>query len=113
MHIFDSILQLEKIIELDIPIIFFKHSSTCPISARAYDKIDTAIDEGILPEDKVYLIIVQEHRAISDRLEEVSAVEHESPQVIVWYHGAPAYFASHDAIDVHRIAEIVSMCEQD
>lgn len=112
MHILDSIEQLEKIIDQDLPAVFFKHSSTCPISARAYDKIDTAIDEGILVEDSVYLIIVQEAREVSDRLEEVSAIEHESPQVIVWCHGTPLYTDSHETIDVHQIAETMANCQK-
>ena len=59
-----------------------KHSSTCPISARAYKVVIEALahDRVKMP---VYLVVVQDYRDISNKIEEDLGITHESPQLLI------------------------------
>jgi len=86
------------------PVVLFKHSSTCPISARAYSKISKGIEDGSLKAD-VYMLIVQRSRELSNYIEEKFGIQHESPQVIAVYNKEAVWNASHNSIDVEAINE--------
>jgi bacillithiol system protein YtxJ len=74
----------------------FKHSTYCPISAMAFaDYEEFSSDHPDIP---CALIIIQQNRNISNKLEEISGVEHESPQVIHYFAGNVKWNASHRAI---------------
>jgi bacillithiol system protein YtxJ len=72
----------------------FKHSTVCPISARAAEVVKSAsIGRLVYP---VYWINVREQRNLSDWVAETYSVRHESPQLLllengkairVWNHG--------------------------
>ena len=70
------------------PVILFKHSTTCPISAAAYQQM-----EGYGGE--VSLVVVQKARDLSRQIETLTGVRHESPQVIILRDGKAAWSASH------------------
>lgn len=70
------------------PVVLFKHSLTCPISAGVYREVSDIDAE-------IYLIIVQHARNISNALAEKTGIRHESPQAIVLKNGHPVYNASH------------------
>ena len=62
--------------------IYFKHSTRCPISARAKMEMDSYLKSK--PEDiEIEIIEVNSNRARSDEITQQFDVEHESPQVIV------------------------------
>ena len=62
--------------------IYFKHSTRCPVSARAKREMDSYLKSK--PEDIEFeLIDVNSNRARSDEIARQFDVEHESPQVIV------------------------------
>ena len=62
------------------PVVIFKHSLTCPISAAAYEQM--AEFEG-----EVALVEVQRARELSSEIEKRLGVAHESPQAIVLRNG--------------------------
>lgn len=70
------------------PVLFFKHSVTCPISLDVYSSI-----EGVTGE--INLIVVQRSRPISMEIAERTGVRHESPQALVIHGGKVVYHASH------------------
>ena len=79
------------------PVVIFKHSLTCPISAAAYEQMAEVNGE-------VALIEVQRARELSTEIENRLGVAHESPQVIVLRNGQVVWSASHfritsDAVD--------------
>lgn len=77
------------------PIVLYKHSTTCPISAGAKDRLQH-LDK---PDDPpVYEIVVQRSRALSSSVASHFDIQHESPQVIVLAEGEPIYHASHFSI---------------
>ena len=72
----------------EAPVLVFKHSTTCPISARAYQEMKRA-------ESDVSLIVVQKARDLSRAFEERTGVRHESPQALVLRRGEAVWSASH------------------
>lgn len=66
----------------DHPVVFFKHSNSCPFSARAQEQIANAKHDL-----DIYGLVVQYKEDVSDALAERLDVEHASPQAIVVYKG--------------------------
>lgn len=82
------------------PVVIFKHSLTCPISAGAYEQM--AKFEG-----EVALIEVQQARELSTEIEKRFGVAHESPQVMVLRNGQVVWNASHFKITADAVAAAV------
>lgn len=76
----------------DAPVVLFKHSTTCPISAHANRQM-LRLSRAVSPE--VALVVVQSARAVSKEVAERTGVRHESPQVIVLRGGKSVWTASH------------------
>ena len=70
------------------PVVLFKHSNTCPISAMAYSRMQK-LGGGVA------LIVVQQSRDLSRQVETRTGVRHESPQVLVLRRGQSVWSASH------------------
>lgn len=58
------------------PVLIFKHSTTCPISAAAYQEMQQL-------KQQVPVVIVQKSRDLSREVETRTGVRHESPQALV------------------------------
>jgi bacillithiol system protein YtxJ len=82
------------------PVVIFKHSLTCPISAAAYEQM--AEFEG-----EVALVEVQRARELSNEIEKRLGVAHESPQAIVLRDGKVVWNASHFKITSAAVADAV------
>lgn len=78
------------------PVILFKHSTTCPISAAAYRQMSNY-------EGEVSLVVVQNARDISRRIETETGVRHESPQAIILRNGRAVWSASHWSITADAV----------
>ena len=77
------------------PIVLFKHSAWCGVSATARRRLADFAAAGEVP---VYEVVVQEARAISNAIAEQFGIRHETPQVIVVRGGEAVYHASHGRI---------------
>jgi len=86
------------------PVVLFKHSNSCPVSASAHDQVKKLERQGAISES-MYILIVQNAREISDRVAEELEVEHETPQVLIIRDGESVYDESHDEIDPDRLTE--------
>jgi bacillithiol system protein YtxJ len=95
--------ELENLFEksFEQPVLLFKHSLTCPISASAYQQISQA-------DADVNIIVMQHAREISNQLAEKTGIRHESPQAIVLKDGKPVFHASHYDIDAEEVTEKLS-----
>lgn len=82
------------------PVVLFKHSSLCSVSA------DTYAEMSGYP-GRVELIVVQQARGLSDEIETRTGLRHESPQVIVLSQGKPVFHASHWRIKAAAVAQAV------
>ena len=69
------------------PVIVFKHSNACSISARAYREMEKV--------DGVNILEVQSARAISNEFASLTGVRHETPQVVILRDGKAVWDASH------------------
>jgi bacillithiol system protein YtxJ len=87
------------------PVVIFKHSLTCPISAAAYEQMSEFAGE-------VALVEVQRARELSAEIENRLGVNHESPQVIVLRNGQVVWDASHFKITADSVAEAVREAEK-
>lgn len=75
------------------PVLVFKHSTTCPISAYAYGEF-TLFDSPV----ETYLVKVIENRSVSNEIETDLGVRHESPQAFLISNGQALWNASHRKI---------------
>ena len=82
------------------PVVIFKHSTTCAISAAAYREMSDYDGE-------VALVEVHEARELSREIEARTGIRHESPQVIVLRNGQVVWDASHFQIKRNAVAEAV------
>lgn len=92
--------QLDRIDDLskEKPVLIFKHSTTCPISKGALNRLEkdwTAADDA---GRTAYCLDLWAHRDISDAVEARYGIQHESPQVLVIRNGACSYNTSHRSI---------------
>ena len=77
------------------PVVLFKHSLTCGLSARAYSRLVTLTGEG---DPMINLVPVQTARPVSDRIESELGVRHESPQLLIVYKGQSLFDSSHHKV---------------
>jgi monothiol bacilliredoxin len=82
------------------PVVIFKHSNSCPISAVAYREMEDM-------DGDVSLIEVQSARDVSLEIASRTGVRHESPQVIVLRDGKAVWNASHFDVKARDVAEAV------
>lgn len=96
--------QLEeiKVKSYTNPQVIFKHSTRCSISSVAKSRLDQS--EGPNSIDFYYLDLLQ-YRNVSNKVAEVFAVHHESPQVILIKNGECTYDESHMSIRMNEIVE--------
>lgn len=87
------------------PALFFKHSTRCSISSMALSKFEQNAEQ-LNEICELYFIDLLEFRQVSNKLEEISNVMHQSPQVIVVKNNEVIYSATHSSIDVKEIAEL-------
>jgi len=88
----------------DAPVVLFKHSTTCPISAHAHREM-SRLDAGAA--GSVALVVVQSARPVSNEIAERTGLRHESPQAIVLRKGRPVWSASHYDITADAVAQAV------
>ncbi|HJT65153.1 MAG TPA: bacillithiol system redox-active protein YtxJ [Pyrinomonadaceae bacterium] len=70
------------------PVVIFKHSNSCGISASAYREMEKI-------DGQVNLLEVQSARDVSRELADLTGIRHETPQVIVLKDGKAVWNASH------------------
>ena len=80
------------------PVLLFKHSNQCGISAGVFRDVSQV-------EVNINLVVVQTARDISNEIERQTGVKHQSPQAIVLKNGEPVYHASHYDITAQDITE--------
>ncbi|NNE68267.1 MAG: bacillithiol system redox-active protein YtxJ [Pyrinomonadaceae bacterium] len=99
----DSSESLDELIasSKERPIVVFKHSRTCSISRRVYNEVSNV-------DATVNLITVQHSRDVSNAVEQLTGIKHESPQALVVRNGSVVYHASHFDIDPKEIVKHLS-----
>jgi bacillithiol system protein YtxJ len=80
------------------PVLVFKHSNACGISARAYRELEKL-------EGQVNLLEVQAVPDLSREVESLTGVRHETPQVILLRDGKAVWNASHFDVTVASVSQ--------
>lgn len=97
--------QIESVIEESNshPVLIFKHSTSCSISAASLDRIERKWDESEMKDWKPYYLDLLANRSTSHAVANELGIEHQSPQAIVLFQGKPVYEASHFSISYDAI----------
>jgi bacillithiol system protein YtxJ len=80
------------------PLVVFKHSTTCPVSANAYEEFTKYLEHDSGSDTDYVLVKVIESRPVSNQIAEDVAVKHESPQIIMIKNKEKYWSATHWAI---------------
>jgi bacillithiol system protein YtxJ len=94
----DSTEKLDELFQKshEAPVVLFKHSVTCPISAAVYREIENL-------DADVHIVVVQSARNVSNEIATRTGIRHESPQAIVLKDGKPVYQASHYSVKAEEV----------
>jgi bacillithiol system protein YtxJ len=82
--------------------VIFKHSTRCPISSMAKNRLERSIAPELI--DFYYLDLIA-YRHLSDKIAEDFNVFHESPQVLMIKNGGCIYNESHSGIHMEAIMD--------
>ena len=98
--------QLDEIVEISnaVPVLIFKHSTTCGISRmvlRSFEKAYNYDKKQLEP----YFLDLKAHRDISNAIATKFNVQHESPQLLLIKNGTVTYHTSHGAIEAENLLE--------
>ncbi len=99
-----SLHDVEALIERSrtVPCLILKHSTSCPISAMAKNRLEKQWDiEG--DELEPYYLDLLRHRDVSNYIASEFGVRHESPQVLLIKEGSCVHDASHLDIRVDEL----------
>lgn len=86
--------------------IIFKHSTACPISRIAYEKLDNGYSLSPDEADLYYLGVI-EQRPLSNAIADILNVKHESPQLIIIKNEKCVYHESHLMINPAVLGDYV------
>lgn len=89
------------------PVLLFKHSTRCSISSMALNGFERNWTTGKELCD-LYFIDLLKHRDVSNLVEELTGITHQSPQAIVISGKEIIYDATHTSIDARRIESLLS-----
>ncbi|MEX2015910.1 MAG: bacillithiol system redox-active protein YtxJ [Candidatus Hydrogenedentales bacterium] len=105
MNELTSVEDLHKVVEESRghAVILFKHSTACPISARAARRVHEYVEAASETAPPFYLIKVIESRKISDAVATELGVDHESPQILLVRDGKAVWNTSHSSIRAEAI----------
>ena len=99
--------QLNEIIDLSTekPVLIFKHSTRCSISRMVLKQFENEFDlqDKVIP----YFLDLLEYRNVSNEIASRFGVMHQSPQIILVKDGKAVYNASHESIDISKLAQFV------
>lgn len=76
------------------PLVIFKHSPTCGVSAQAFESISEWMTAEVRDAD-FFIVPVPANRAVSTLLAQRFGIRHESPQVMVIDRGKVVWHGSH------------------
>jgi bacillithiol system protein YtxJ len=94
--------QLENALSQNEEAVFiFKHSTRCSISTMAKSRLEREWETPSFPFRILYLDLLN-YRSVSNKIEELTGVQHQSPQMIVWQNGQVVYHASHNSISAQE-----------
>jgi bacillithiol system protein YtxJ len=101
-QILQSVGQLQEVLKESEskPVFIFKHSTRCSISSTALSRLERMWDDDIDTNKLTpYYLDLIANRDVSNKIEEVLHVVHQSPQLILIKDGKSIYDTSHMGIN--------------
>jgi bacillithiol system protein YtxJ len=89
----------------DKPLLVFKHSTSCPISAGAHEEFINYVNDAKTAPVDFAIVHVIEERPVSNTIAEQLAVKHASPQAILVKDGQPVWDTSHRQITYEFLSD--------
>lgn len=89
------------------PVVLFKHSTQCPISAAADDEYRAFVKRHAESAVFTHLDLLA-HRDVSAAIAEKLGIRHESPQAVIVQGGRVRAVLNHDAITVAALQSILA-----
>jgi bacillithiol system protein YtxJ len=77
------------------PVVIFKHSTRCSISASALNRLERSWNDAEMKNVQAYFLDLLSYRPISDKIAVGFGIEHQSPQVLLMHNGQVVYDVSH------------------
>lgn len=101
--------DLDKVWDMsqEKPVLLFKQSTTCPVSAEAFNQFNAFVDETDL-DVGTYFVKVRETREVSNRIAEETGVQHQSPQIFLIKGKEVLWHTSHSHITQEAIKEALA-----
>ena len=84
------------------PVVLFKHSFSCGISAEALDELVAHLNEKTV-DARYAMVTVQTHREVSNAVSSRLGVRHETPQALVIKGGQVVWAASHFRVTANAV----------
>jgi bacillithiol system protein YtxJ len=106
--------HIEKLAELDQlltesatrPLLLFKHSFTCGVSAEALDELLSHLT-GKSDDARYAIVTVQTHRDVSNAVVSRLGIRHETPQAILIRDGRAVWSASHFRVNATELQKVL------
>jgi bacillithiol system protein YtxJ len=92
----------------EAPVVIFKHSTRCSISAAALDRIERRWDPAKAGELKPYFLDLIQYREVSNEIANRYGVDHASPQILLIRDGKVTYHNSHFGISFDDLIENIT-----
>jgi bacillithiol system protein YtxJ len=99
------------------PLLLFKHSYSCGISAEALDELvghlDSAGETQKQTDSPQYaMVTVQTHREVSNAVASKLGIRHETPQALLVRDGQVVWSASHFRVTAEAVAAAIKAAAQ-
>ena len=106
----NSLETIDQLVAIDTesmqqPILLFKHSTRCSISAMMLARLERSWEEGAGM--KPYYLDLISFRDLSNEIAVRYGIEHQSPQALVIKNGQCIYAGSHMSIDVNDMLTVL------
>ena len=100
--------NIEQLVDIDVqshtaPVVIFKHSTRCSISAAALDRLERSWNADEMNEVQAYYLDLLAHRTTSNAVADHYETEHQSPQVLLIKKGECVYTESHMGIGYNEL----------
>ena len=89
------------------PVMILKHSTRCPTSSMALNRLERNWDGEAVNYMKHYYLDLISYRDISNQIAEDFKVMHQSPQVLIISKGVCIFNASHMGISFDDIVQVI------
>jgi bacillithiol system protein YtxJ len=87
--------------------LIFKHSTRCPISARAWKEYQAFVENTTHNDIDYIMVKVIQSRAVSNHIEQDLQIKHESPQAILVQNKIAIWNESHSKIRQNALVSAI------